>query len=339
MLNFERINLDSVDWEQQLQEFPDHTVFQTPAWLSFVAKSQDAKPVVAALKDGKETLGYFTGLMVEKFRFRILGSPFPGWTTSYMGLCLRPGTSRRLAIETLTRFAFENLRCVHLEIMDRHLTVKELSGLGFAHRIVRGFEIDLSPNEDLIFARMSKSCRWTIRKAERNGVTVEEAHDLDFADDYYAQLIDVFAKQSLAPTYTVERVRELIRQVQPSGMLLLLRARDPDGRCIATGLFPATNQTMYFWGGASWRQYQRLLPNEAIQWHAIKYWKRRGIRSYDMNGSGDYKHKYGGAEIAVPWFRKSKYQSISSLRNFAHKVVKTRQVILGKWHNSIGSEI
>ena len=339
MVNFERINLDSLDWERQLQNFPDRTVFQTPAWLSFVVKTQGAEPVLAALRDGQETLGYFTGLIIQKFRFRILGSPFPGWTTSYMGLCLRHGTSRRRAIEALTRFAFEDLGCIHVEIMDRHLTVNELSGLGFAHRIVKGFEVDLTPSEDRIFAKMSKSCRWTIRKAERNGVVIEEAHDLYFADEYYAQLRDVFAKQSLAPTYTVERVRELIRQVHPSGMLLLLRARDPHGRCIATGLFPAANQTMYFWGGASWRQHQRLLPNEAIQWYAIKYWKKRGICSYDMNGSGDYKRKYGGCEIAVPWFRKSKYQSISSLRNFAHKVVKTRQVILGKWHSSIGSEI
>src|ERR1043166_5058347 len=101
MLNFERINLDSVDWERQLEEFPDRTVFQTRAWLSFVATTQHAEPVVAALKDGQQPVGYFIGLIVQKFRLRILGSPFPGWTTSYMGLCLKPSTSRRRAIEAV----------------------------------------------------------------------------------------------------------------------------------------------------------------------------------------------------------------------------------------------
>ena len=80
---------------------------------------------------------------------------------------------------------------------------------------------------------------------------VEEAQDLAFADDYYAQLKDVFAKQSLVPTYEVERVRELIKNLLPTGMLLLLRARDQEGNCIATGIFPAMNKTMYFRGGAS----------------------------------------------------------------------------------------
>jgi len=129
-------------------------------------------------------------------------------------------------------------------------------------------------------------------------------------------------------------VRELIRAIHPTGMLLLLRARDDNGRCIATGIFPAMNQTMYFWGGASWRQDQPLRPNELIQWYAIKYWKERGINRYDMGGGGEYKRKYGGSEIAIPWFRKSKYHSISTLRNVAQKIIKTRQIILGRMQNT-----
>jgi hypothetical protein len=91
---------------------------------------------------------------------------------------------------------------------------------------------------------------------------------------------------------------------------------------------------MVFWGGASWRQNQRLFPNEAIQWYAIKYWKQRGVTAYDMNGKGEYKRKYGGNEIAVPWFRLSKYSALAHLRNLSHHLFKARQSFLGKWHNS-----
>ena len=333
MINFQRIDPKDNQWDQRLHPFFDRTVFQTAPWVSFIAKTQKAEPVVAALTSGKEALGYFIGLLTRKFNVRILGSPFPGWTTSYMGFCLRPEVSRRDALKALIPFAFRDLRCVHLEIMDRQLTVEDADGLGFAHRILKGFEVDLTPSEEQIFANLSKSCRWTVRKAEKNGVTVEEAHDIHFADDYYAQLQDVFAKQSLTPPYTIARVRELINEVLPSGKLLLLRARDPDGNCIATGLFPALNQTMFFWGGASWREHQRLFPNEAIQWYAIKYWKQRGIKAYDMNGKGEYKRKYGGAEIVVPWFRLSKYSALSHLRNLSHQLFRARQSILGKWYS------
>jgi hypothetical protein len=164
---------------------------------------------------------------------------------------------------------------------------------------------------------MSSSCRWSIRKAKKVGVLVEEVADLTFADDYYAQLVDVFAKQSLTPTYGVERVRELIRALYPTGRLLLVRARAPSGECIATGIFPAMNGTVYFWGSASWRQHQHYRPNEAIFWYAMRYWKDRGMKLLDMVGGGDYKRKYGPTEFAVPSFRKSRIIGLAQLRDVA----------------------
>src|SRR5947209_17520822 len=84
---------------------------------------------------------------------------------------------------------------------------------------------------------MTSACRRNIRKAERNAVIVEEADSPDFADDYHAQLRDVFAKQGLVPTYGVDRARALVSCVHPAGRVFLLRARNPAGRCIATGTF------------------------------------------------------------------------------------------------------
>jgi hypothetical protein len=328
-LAFERINLPMSDWGKILETFEDRTIFLTPDWLSFVAKTQKAEPVLAVLKDSGKPLGYFIGLIVSWFGLKILGSPLPGWTTSYMGFNLLPGVPRPLAVKALARFALNELGCVHLEMMDRNLAVTDITGLGLKHRVLAGFEVDLSRDEDQLFENMSSSCRRCIRKAKKSGVTIEEAHDLEFAKDYYSQLQDVFLKQTLVPTYGLDRVRELITYLGKTGHLLLLRARGPDGACIATGIFPAWNGTMYFWGGASWRQYQILRPNEAIQWYAMRYWKQRGMRVYDMGGGGEYKRKYGGHEIRVPWLRISKYRCMEPLRGLTMCVFEWRQRCLG----------
>jgi hypothetical protein len=87
---------------------------------------------------------------------------------------------------------------------------------------------------------------------------------------------------------------------------------------------------MYFWGGASWRHHQLLRPNEAIQWYAMKIGKQKGLRTYDMGGGGEYKRKYGGSEIEVPWFRKSKYPWIRYLREMAQDSHKVRQQCIGR---------
>jgi hypothetical protein len=252
MLSLVRLDLQSCNWAH-MDAFPDRVVFQTREWLEFVARTQRAEPVVAELVDANGPVGYFTGLIVRRLGVRILGSPFPGWTTSSMGFNLTEGVSRRDATEALIRFAFRELGCLHLELKDRRLAADDLSGLGFAQTPNVTFEVDLSAPEDEIFSRMTSACRRAIRKGEKVGVRVEEASGESFADEYYAQLEDVFARQSLRPTYGVERVRELIRCIHPTGRLLLLRAVAPEGNGIATGIFPAMNGAAYFWGGASWQ--------------------------------------------------------------------------------------
>jgi len=331
---FERLRLSMDDWSNRLKTLESGTVYQTPAWLAFLSASQQGEPVIAALKDGRSAIGHFTGMIVRKAGFRILGSPFPGWTTDYMGMAVSPTTDRRAAVCALINFAFQKLRCSHLEVMDRNVVLGDLDGLDVQHRMYKGFEINLNRDENELFANMTSACRRCVRKAEREGVVVEEAHDLKFVDDYYAQLQDVFAKQRRLPTYDIERVRQLIHHVHPTGHLLLLRARDRQGRCLATGIFPHMNGVMYFWGGASWRAYQGMRPNEAVQWEAMKIGKRKGLHAYDMGGGGDYKRKYGGFEIEVPWFRKSKYLWFRYMRELAERSHKLQQQCFGRLHTA-----
>jgi hypothetical protein len=332
-LRLEAIDFGAVPW-QELDAMPDRTVFQTREWLLFVQATQKATPVVAALRDGSDTVGYFTGLVARKLGIKVLGSPFPGWTTSYMGFNLRPGVVRREAMAALPDFAFEQLRCMHLEFMDRQCTPEDYRALGWEYRMIGTFEVDLTADEETIFRRMKQgSCRWSIRKAAKSGVVIAEASDDAFAEEYYAMLQEVFAKQGLVPTYGLDRVRRLIHHMCSTGRLLLLRARSPDGASIATGIFPAYNTTMTFWGGASWRQYQKFQPNEAVIWHAMRYWKERGMQTFDMCGGGEYKRKYGGRRIVVPWGRLSRYRIFSLARRAAAKAFWLRWKLLGRLRN------
>ncbi len=326
MLKLTRIEPDAAEWER-MDALPDRVVFQTREWLDFVARTQRARPVVAAVLDDGEPVGYFTGLLIRRFGVPILGSPFPGWTTDSMGFNLAAGVNRRDAAAALADFAFGPLRCVHLELKDRHLAAADLDGLGYERSDTMTYEVDLSGAESEVFGRMASACRRAVRKAEKGGVTVEICTDPSFADEYYSQLTGVFARQGLVPTYDVDRVRQLIGCLQPAGRLLLLRALAPDGRPIATAIFPAFNRTAYFWGGASLRDDQHFRPNEMLFWFAMRYWRERGMTVLDMGGAGDYKRRYGGQELWLPWFRRSRFPVLSSMRNVAKSAVKRRQAL------------
>lgn len=308
--------------------YADYTIFQTDPWLAFLQETQRATPVYAAIVLRGRIVGRFTGLTVEKFGIRMLGSPLRGWTTGYMGLNLTEGVDRLSALRLVNDWAFRELGCLHLEIMDRQIEPLDLSPGSNQFSLQTTFEIDLTKSEEALFKAMTSACRRCIRKAEANGVQIEVATDAAFAEEYYEQLRDVFSKQRIIPPYKRNRIESLMRHLLPSDHLLLLRARDLNATCIATGVFPAANDTMHFWGGASWRQHQHLRPNEALQWAAIRYWKARGMKRYDMGGGGEYKEKYGGRRLAIPWLRASKYSGIEVLRCSAFKAWHIQQKIM-----------
>jgi hypothetical protein len=322
------IDFDAVDWSA-LDRFADRTVFQTREWIQFISEAQGATPLIAALFEGREVVGYFTGLTFTRLGVKILGSSFPGWTTPYLGFNLMPGLLRLNALAAVEEMAWRNLKCLHMEVSDPYFMVEDGKSLGFTIESYSSYRSDLRKSEEELFRGMDSSCRRCIRKAEKTGVTIEEAHDLAFADEYHEQLVDVFAKQKLVPTYTVDRVRSLIKHLEPTGRLLLLRARDPHGRCLATGIFPGFNKIAEFWGNASFRSSQILRPNELMQWYAMRYWKRRGVEIYDWGGEGKYKEKYGCVPHRVPWFTKSRHQMISKLRDEAKWMFEKKQRFLG----------
>ena len=322
------VDAKDVNWEL-LDRFEDRTVFQTREWLNFLAESQRARPIIAEIRDTGKVVGYFSGLTFTRMGLKILGSSFPGWTTPYMGFNLRPGLARPDALAAVEKLAWDVLKCLHMEVSDPYFQPEDGQRRGFQSEFYISYRTDLTPAEEVLFNRMDSACRRCVRKAEKSGVLIEEAEEAGFAEEYYEQLKDVFRKQGLVPTYDVERVRSLVRHLLPTGRLLLLRARDPEGRSIATGIFPGFNKIAEFWGNASFRQYQILRPNEAIQWYVMRYWKKRGITVYDWGGEGSYKEKYGCTPHRVPWFTKSRYPLVSALRNQARSLYAHKQRFLG----------
>ncbi|MFK5949814.1 MAG: GNAT family N-acetyltransferase [Methylococcales bacterium] len=327
MPTFEPIDINTVSWAE-LDQYEDRTLFQTYPWLKFIAESQSAEPLIIVIKENEQVLGYFTGLIVCKLGLKILGSPFNGWTTTYMGFNLRPDVSAKEILEAFPEYVFNELGYRILQISEPRFADMDFSQSSYSVINYKNLEIDLTKSEDELFANMASAKRRGIRKAAKSGVTVEVATDIDFADDYYAQLEDVFAKRSLRPTYSIERVRSLIRHLQPAGQLLLLRVRDSDGNCIATGIYPAFKDEMIFWGGASWRKYQNYRPNEFMFWYAMKYWKGRGVKTFNLGGWADYKKQYGGKQIkgvilnkSNPYFLAKQLVRAKKLWKFYHRII------------------
>ena len=244
-----------------------------------------------------------------------------------MGFNLQSGVSRVDALLALKRFAFKQLGCLHLEILDRHFTMDDVAGLDVDIAIEPTYISPLHLDEDQIFASMSSSCRRCIRKAEKNGLIIEEAAPEGFAVEYHDQLIEVFAKQNLKPAYSKQYVQTLIDKIHPTGDALLLRARTRNGEKIASAIYFGHKDHSLFWGNGSLRSHQILRPNEALHWYALRYWKQRGVKYHDWCGPNDYKRKYGPQLHQVPRIRISKFRALGWARDAAFQLYTLPRVI------------
>jgi hypothetical protein len=88
MMTFERLDRDAVDWKQ-LDALPDRTVYQTWPWLDFIARAQNAEPVVAVLREGNDALAYFTGLIVKSVAYAFWVARFRDGRRTTWGSTLR----------------------------------------------------------------------------------------------------------------------------------------------------------------------------------------------------------------------------------------------------------
>ncbi len=329
------ITVRHLQWEQvpwsELDGLPDRSYAQTRASLQYLTQLTRGEPWLVELGREGSTIGWFSGIRRRQLGVQIIGSPMPGWSAAYMGFNLLPGHSRRDALVALTEFAWRS-GVHHLEIMDRYLTDADFRGLGFHSKLFRTYATDLRRDEDELFGAMTSACRRAIRKAQKSGVTIQEATPEGFAATYYEQLEGVFGRQGLKPTYDQRRVELLIDHLWPTGNLLLLKAYDPEGECLATGIFPGYGRFSYFWGNASLVDNRQLRPNEAIHWYALRYWKARGMEWHDWGGGMKYKEKYGVTRLVVPRIYISRPQFLMTARSYASRAYfglrKTRQRII-----------
>jgi lipid II:glycine glycyltransferase (peptidoglycan interpeptide bridge formation enzyme) len=182
-----------------------------------------------------------------------------------------------------------------------------------------GYMIDLSLSEDELYKNLhQKSCRYSINKSKKLGVSIRETMDVEnFVDVYYLQLQEVFKKQGLSPTYKKDCVQALVKALYPDH-ILLLEAVTKDGEIAATGLFPGEKNIAVFWGGASYQKFQNLCPNEPLIWEAIRIWKNRGAKIFDMCGLRPYKLKFGPTLYTKPRIFFAKYRILI----FAKRILK-----------------
>ncbi len=165
-----------------------------------------------------------------------------------------------------------------------------------------------------------------IRKAEKNNIVVSEDKTLEFATTYFDMLKTVFHRKGLAPTYTLGRVENILKNLHESKNVITITAQK-DSQPISTILLLKDRRTFYYWGGASYQEAFKYGANDSIHWYAFQLAKKLGVHYYDTCGGGEYKKKFGGTYVQIPTAHKSMNTILPVARNIVKKSLKYKQII------------
>jgi len=318
-------NVNSIEWDKIISQFDSKGLFHQSAWLDFIKRTQRGEQVLLKIEESNKIIGYFPCFILRKGPFKILGSPCIGWTTNFMGPVVNKDFNQIDFLDALDKYC-KSQKIDHLEFSNPIFDPKIVRHQGFQCREGITYAVELSPKEEFMWKNLKKkSCRWAIHKAQKNNLIVEDTNDPRIINEYYSQLIEVFARQKLIPTYQYKRPEILFNSLKKHNLLFSLRIKYKS-QTIATGLFPYDNRCVYFWGGASWSKFRHFCPNDLLHWELMKMAGEIGILRYDMGNGSSFKSKFGGKLTPIYHW----YKSYNPLAKIARSLYKYQFQILQK---------
>jgi lipid II:glycine glycyltransferase (peptidoglycan interpeptide bridge formation enzyme) len=161
-------------------------------------------------------------------------------------------------------------------------------------------QVDLRPDEAVLWGGLRKKWRQYVNKARRGDVRVVEATE-DRLPEFYS-IYQETARRAGFVIRTYESYRTVWREFEKLGMARLLMAEGPDGTGLATlFLLRVGDRVVEPYGGMT-QAGAECRANYLLKWEAIRTSREQGAMSYDMwgishEGIEHFKAGFGGREI------------------------------------------
>ena len=169
--------------------------------------------------------------------------------------------------------------------------------------------LDLSRGPDALFRRFSENKRRNIKRAIKNGVSVEPADNPAKVSAYYSICVEWSRRKGL-PIPGEEVFRQTIA-LRNNRLLLLAHHA---GKIIAGVVIRFSPQgVMEYAANSSSQDALYLRPNDLLHWRAIEWGCREGMTHYSLGGAHLFLLKFGGEIVPTTRHR----LDLSTFRRFA----------------------
>ncbi len=315
----ERKDLDCTDWDSFADSSTDAWLWHRSETLNALDTwygSQDCSFAISDVEDKNQIVAI---LPLRRITRRAGGLVKVYILDSFGGPALNDfltKKSRRKVLSVITeRLQREVVKnaCLEVRVLLSPMTpclrgescprVNPLVNLGFENTLTQTWVVDLRCSQDDLWGRMEGRARTAVRKAEKAGVVVREAHSSDL-EVYYRLHVETYHRTGANPhpfSYFESIWRDFV-----SKNLAKVWVAEFQGEAIAAENFGLYKNAGLYWTGAATQLGLKLEANSLLQWHAMQWMVGAGIEWYEtgeafpgvaegkLRGLNDFKRSFGG---------------------------------------------
>lgn len=268
------------EWDCFVEQSPEGTVYHTSTWLMILRQIADIKTSILGCFDSGELVGGCVfGVKQSRF-YRIAYKP---WATAYTGIIFSGVISVRKEeivqklVGTLTH-RFHYVRLVHAPAFRATVLLEERGW-----RIAPNYTYLLDVRSvDLLWHNFDRRVRQRVRKAEKNGISVEQSGDATTFHQLYRMTYQRQHLPFILPERVITALCHLLQQ-QKIGELFI--ARNRGGEACAGLITVWDKKRAYFMLAASHPQLRKTDAASLLWWEVLRSYALR-FREVDLVGEG-----------------------------------------------------
>ncbi len=294
------------DYPELLDFFKRHSssVFIRPEWSKVLGEGFGSEVVSYCLKrDGKIVLA-LPGIILDFKVLKIFYSNIP-----YGGFVGEMGYFDSFLEPLERRLKEDHIHFIRIG-KDFQTQFPELEG--YWKETAYTHLLDLNEiTEELLWTNYKKRVRRDVRKAEKSGISIQEAKDQKEVDVLFDLYLETMKRNEAYNIWTKKVLHAIYAHLVQKGEAQILLAR-LKGEIIAGIILIFSPETVYYFFAASAQKYLSLCPNDLLVHHGICLAIRGGRRFFDLMTSREddialmnFKEKWGAKKYPLYFYEKS----------------------------------
>lgn len=275
--------VDPASWDDYVRNHAGGTLYHSTKWLA-VAETFGAQTRTLGLWKNNQLVGALPLVTRKMGPLVLAGSPLNGISTPHMGPILDDPQLMGEFLLGLEAYA-KSEGIDYLELaFSSEVSEELLTQAGYTVETRQTLTMNIPPDEDALWQGMEVRCRNATRKSEKSGVQIEFCNTLEsWLNDYMEMSQALYERQGTTSPFSETYFRTLWEKLYPEQLNVLVARFE--GKAIAAALFPRFKNACYYVDGVSLKEYNKLNPNNLVQWRFLQWATASGVTFYDMVGA------------------------------------------------------